>query len=140
MSNIEWTNKTKRCTACKRSLLPSAFSVDRSRVDGLSYVCRECRNARARAKYAPTPLNQRKPTGPPPLPRRDGDKHQARARVNHLVQQGRLPRPETQPCISCGHLGSDRRHEYHHHKGYAAEHHLDVVVMCATCHRKDHHG
>lgn len=32
--------------------------------------------------------------------------------------------------------GGERRHEYDHFKGYAAEHHLDVESVCTICHSK----
>lgn len=72
--------------------------------------------------------------GPAPHPARDGDKVQARQRVNVLVRTGRLPRPCTLACADCAHLGSDRRHEYDHHLGYGAEHHLTVEAVCTLCH------
>jgi len=74
--------------------------------------------------------------GPPPSPCRDGDKRQARARVNHFVEKGRLPHPSTLACVDCGHLGSDRRHEYDHHKGYDGINHLEVECVCNPCHSK----
>lgn len=76
--------------------------------------------------------------GPPPSPPRDGDKKQARQRVNVLVRTGRLAHPNTLACVDCGHVWSDgeRRHEYDHHKGYEAEHHYDVEPVCTTCHAK----
>ena len=40
--------------------------------------------------------------------------------------------------IKAGHKGEGRRHEYHHHLGYAAEHHYDVIVLCSICHRSEH--
>ena len=38
--------------------------------------------------------------------------------------------------MDCGHeYGSgERRHEYDHHLGYAAEHHEDVEAVCSKCH------
>lgn len=30
----------------------------------------------------------------------------------------------------------ERRHEYDHHRGYAAAHHLDVEPVCTLCHVK----
>lgn len=72
--------------------------------------------------------------GPAPKPPRDGDRKQARQRINVLVRTGRLPRPGSLPCSRCGHRGDDRRHNYHHHNGYAAAHHYDVVVVCTKCH------
>lgn len=76
--------------------------------------------------------------GPLPLPARDGDRLQARHRVNVLVRTGHLPRPNALPCADCGHIWADgeRRHEYDHHRGYAAQHHLDVEAVCSTCHHR----
>ncbi len=74
--------------------------------------------------------------GPAPNPPRDGDKIQARQRVNVEVRTGRRPHPNTLPCTDCGHVWrpGERRHHYDHHLGYAAEHHLDVEPVCTTCH------
>lgn len=74
--------------------------------------------------------------GPAPHPARDGDKLQARQRINVEVRSGRRPRPDDLPCVDCKHTGSDRRHEYDHHLGYAAQHHGDVEAVCTLCHRK----
>ncbi len=40
------------------------------------------------------------------------------------------------PCADCGHVWAEgeRRHEYDHHNGYAAEHQLDVEAVCTVCH------
>lgn len=75
--------------------------------------------------------------GPAPQPPRDGDRAQARQRVNVEVRTGRRPHPNVLPCVDCGHVWSpgERRHEYDHHLGYAAEHHYDVQPVCTTCHR-----
>jgi hypothetical protein len=75
--------------------------------------------------------------GPAPKPPRDGDKEQARQRVNVEVRTGRRPHPNALPCTDCGHVWStgERRHEYDHHHGYAAAHHYDVESVCTVCHR-----
>jgi hypothetical protein len=74
--------------------------------------------------------------GPPPKLPRDGDKLQARQRINVEVRTGRRPHPNELPCTDCGHVWSEgeRRHEYDHHKGYAPEHHLEVEPVCTLCH------
>jgi hypothetical protein len=74
--------------------------------------------------------------GPAPKPPRDGDKKQARQRINVLVRTGRLPHPNTIPCKDCGHvwIAGERRHEYDHHLGYGADHHYDVEAVCTNCH------
>lgn len=78
------------------------------------------------------------PSGPDPMPPRDGDKVQARQRINVLVRTGRMPHPNTLACVDCGHTWTkgERRHEYDHHLGYAAEHHYDVEPVCTLCHAK----
>ncbi len=76
--------------------------------------------------------------GPIAKPGRDGDKLQARARVNQLVRKGDLPHPNSLPCTDCGHVWAEgeRRHEYDHPSGYVAEHHLTVESVCTRCHAK----
>ena len=71
------------------------------------------------------------------MPSRDGDKKQARRRVNYLVDIGLLPDPDDVPCVDCGHLGADGpRHEYDHYLGYEAVHHEDVEPVCSSCHHE----
>lgn len=55
----------------------------------------------------------------------------ARTATNHAIRAGTLPRPDTLTCIECGCPAS----EYHHHRGYAEKHWLDVVPMCRPCHK-----
>ena len=76
--------------------------------------------------------------GPPPDSPRDGDKQQARQRINVLVRSGRLTRPNSLPCADCGHVWKpgERRHEYDHHLGYGRFHHYDVEPVCSICHNR----
>lgn len=126
----------KRCTRCKRWRHRMEFTVDSTRGDGLSPKCRECHRDVYRETYVPVPEEERKAMGPPRLARRDGDKVQARARINADVRLGLRPDPNDLHCAYCGHKGDDRRHEYHHHLGYDAEHHSDVVPTCSKCHHE----
>lgn len=124
----------KNCFRCKQWLSLELFTSDKTRYDGKNASCTSCRNTYLRATYTPIPEESRKPKGPSAKPGREGDKLQSRARVNQAVKWGRMPRPNDIPCIDCGHIGSDSRHEYDHHKGYAAEHQLDVECVCKKCH------
>lgn len=74
--------------------------------------------------------------GPMPDRPRDGDKRQARRRINVEVREGRRPHPNALPCVDCGHIwtSGQRRHEYDHHLGYAPEHHYNVEAVCTKCH------
>ena len=136
-SLIEWTDH-KRCSKCGDTKPRDAFPGDRTRSDGLSYRCRQCRSTgRPKGWHGRPRINpQTGKPGPAPNPARDGDFVQARQRVNVEVRTGRRPHPNSIPCADCGHIWSEgeRRHEYDHHKGYAAEHHLSVEPVCTICH------
>lgn len=62
-------------------------------------------------------------------------------KVNRAVARGQLTRPDH--CEACGKFGPKNSRGQatihgHHHKGYDAEHVLDVVWLCAPCHRLAH--
>jgi hypothetical protein len=59
------------------------------------------------------------------------EKVKANVVVNSAVRASKLPRPDTLPCHYCTAQAKD----YHHHKGYAPEHWLDVVPVCIICHK-----
>ena len=50
--------------------------------------------------YGNNPITGR--PGPAPKPPRDGDRKQARQRINVEVQAGRRPHPNSLPCTDCG--------------------------------------
>lgn len=116
----------KKCSFCKRWLSIDDFNSDKSRGDGKATGCKNCKRALWRIKDMESPQKR--------IVRRDGDKKQARARINTDVQLGLRPNPNDLHCVFCGHKGKDHRHEYHHLCGYATEHHYDVVPVCSLCH------
>jgi len=126
----------KWCSACKTWVPLAFFNKDSGAIDGKSNKCKSCTRAKDRQRYEPVPLDQRKPRGFAVYPPRDGDKQQARNRVNHMVRNGKLPHARTVPCTDCGHIGSDRQHEYDHYLGYATINHLAVECVCVPCHNK----
>ena len=67
-------------------------------------------------------------------PARDGDQDQARRRVQTLVDNGRLKRPEDVLCTDCGEETGKPAREYDHYLGYDGEHHEHVQAVCAGCH------
>jgi hypothetical protein len=126
-STIEWTDAT--CSTCGVPL------TTENRAEPGRKRCRPCRNSAQRERYIPKGRPLR--SGPMPVPARDGDKRQARKRVNQMVLCGRLPRPNDVPCFDCGHrFNGTMRHEYDHFLGYAAHHHLAVQVVCSRCHHR----
>lgn len=60
-------------------------------------------------------------------------KHVARTYVHNAVSAGTLIRPD-----SCSRCGKECTPEGHHHKGYDREYWLDVIWLCARCHRQEH--
>jgi hypothetical protein len=58
----------------------------------------------------------------------------AHNRVYLHIKQGKLPPVTTLACVKCG---KQAKH-YHHHKGYAPEHKVDVIPLCVLCHRLEH--
>jgi hypothetical protein len=136
LSVLEYLGKRasgqKHCRRCGEWLPESQYQIDRGRSDGLKTICRRCSTA-VRKK-----TGRMRAMGPPPAPQRDGDVRQARRRVNVMVRTGRFPRPNSVACLDCGHEWSpgERRHEYDHYLGYGTGHHLDVQVVCSTCHHK----
>ncbi len=123
----------KHCTTCKDWLPEASFAKDRSRGDGIAARCLAC--GRTFSSYVPVAPDQRKPRGKPKSQGRDGDKALARLRVSKAIGRGLIAHASTVPCADCGHIGPDRKHEHDHYLGYAAEHHLDVQVVCVPCHK-----
>lgn len=107
----------KWCTAHKDWHSVSDFPVDRSRTDGRKAKC--------------LAADRGKPRHP-----RDPMRERARNAVFRAVKVGRLPHPNSVPCMDCGHEYSagERRHEHDHHLGYEPERNLDVQAVCTLCH------
>lgn len=126
----------KFCWRCRAWHPREVFTADRTRTDGLNSSYSESRNRAERSGYKPRPRISKR--GAFYAETRDGDKRQARARVNHHVDVGLLPDPNDLPCADCGHSYRDgeRRHEYDHYLGYGAADQLHVQAVCTTCHRR----
>jgi len=127
----------KWCTTCRTWHRVSEFGKDASRWDGLAAGCRYGRNAKARAYHV---WKTRAPRGGRRIPARDEDIKQAERRINYFVEAGLIDGPKSLPCSDCGHIWRPRGpcHEYHHHLGYAAKHHEDVIALCSKCHGARH--
>jgi len=123
---IGWTEAT--CRKCGVALTPEN-RVERGRLE-----CKTCKNARQRAGYVKRGHPGRRGWL---APTRDGDRLQARRRVNYLVEQGLIPAPEELPCCDCADqlLTLGGRHEYDHANGYDGPNQLYVEPVCQRCHR-----
>jgi hypothetical protein len=137
---VEYAHRTvtgeKWCTGCKAWHDIDVFGPDPGRPDGRAALCPAARRQRYQRTYVRA--GHPGPFGPAPAPARDGDKDQARHRVNVLVRTGRLPHPNRLPCVDCDHVwaAGERRHEYDHYAGYGADAHLKVEPVCSRCHHR----
>ncbi len=135
-TGIDYLDATKPCKVCGVEKDLGEFPKNRIRPDGHGYWCKECYREWARIRYVKKIIRER--PGPDRLPPREGDKSQARHRVNLNVRNGDWPKANEFPCKDCGHIyipgGVD--HEYDHCLGYGKDHHEVVDTVCASCHKK----
>jgi hypothetical protein len=122
----------KWCTGCKEWHPVEQFNADRSRGDSRAVRCAMSDQSRDRRSYFRREKEPKPRRGIRIISARDGDKRQARSRVNILVRSGIIAAPGTLPCLDCGDVR--QRHTYDHHLGYAAEHHEHVQPVCYQCH------
>ena len=83
----------KWCGNCRRWQARSEFGRDKWRGDGLTAECSASRNRHAKVQYTP----RERERGRSFTPARDGDKLQARRRINYFVEAGLLPHPNEVP-------------------------------------------
>lgn len=110
----------KWCFRCRSWKLREQFAIDRSRTDGLTAQCFDCRRVGQRKKLLSS--------GTP------AERQGAHDAVRWAIKRGRLIPPTDLPCLDCG----GKAVHYHHHLGYERSHWLDVVAVCYRCHRRRH--
>lgn len=135
---------SKKCCACKQVKPISEFCPNRARKDGHQTDCKIC-HRKGGKKYRQTEL------GRAMQKRYDRSKKgkirhvryakkykaahpeqvKAKTAVREAIRKGQLPPIHTQKC-TC----SKQAKDYHHHKGYAPEHWLNVIPLCKKCHNK----
>lgn len=125
------TNNEKWCTRCRCWHSVAEFGIDLNRTDGRSAQCRRSKRVIQRA------LNFGRGRRGWLTETRDGDKLQARRRVNYLVEQGIIPHSDDIPCVDCADMvfSTNYRHEYDHVHGYNGANQLYVEPVCVKCHR-----
>ena len=156
---------TKQCSKCKQIKKLTEFSKKKSTGDGFQCWCKACVadahhdyratdagkkvQRRANSKYYASDAGKK-------ASRRNGVKYRttdkgkktqlrgaakyrrlhperikARNAVTYAIQTGKLPKVSTLVC-PC----KKPADQYHHHRGYAKKHQLDVVPRCTRCHNK----
>lgn len=152
----------KRCSKCKQFKPLSEFYKRKISKDGLQFDCKSCRlkhvkkynqtkkgkavHCKSSKKYQKTKkgikVSRKKVAqycktkkGKATFKRyriRYPERQKARSAINNAIAMGKLPRPDTKLCHYC----SAQAQQYHHHRGYAPEHWLDVVSVCMRCHNE----
>lgn len=148
----------KACSKCGELLVASEFSARAKSLDGLHCWCRACVASYNKSYFATDIGKDARNRGnrlwrqsekgrayfkrPEVLAKlnakvkryrdKGGPKVDARDAVRRAKRRGELARPSTIACLHCGAQARD----YHHHKGYDPEHHLDVIPLCRPCHLK----
>ena len=142
---------SKRCSKCKKTKPISEFYKHSRMKDGFFNHCKSCR-AKYQTEYRKTEkgkvanrkgCNKYRKTANSKVVQRAGKKRfkarhpnqiKAQQAVNNAITANRLPRPDTLQCHYC----PAQAEQYHHHKGYAKKHWLDVVPTCCLCHNNFH--
>ena len=117
----------KICSKCGKEKDEDEFSRQRHTRSGRRANCKNCERI-----YRKQSENYKRAKRLCDLKQRilRPDNVRARWAVNHKIENGKLPRINTQYCAECG----KQAIHYHHHNGYDPEHYLDVVPLCADCH------
>jgi len=125
LSVLEYQAKRKQglkwCWKCRLWKEKEEFDLDKSRGDGRTAICIDCRRVKVR--------RQRRHSPPSVKVRED-----ASNALRKAIRQGRITKPSALPCHDCG----KPARQYHHHLGYAHSHWLDVVAVCVSCHHRRH--
>lgn len=133
----------KRCSCCKKTKEPDEFNRNKSHKDGRHSQCRDCertsglryyRSAKGNAVRTAYAKTEKCKASHERHAEKYPEKRRARNAVNNAVVAGHMPSAKTQTCQHC----DNQAELYHHHKGYATEHWLDVIALCRKCDVADH--
>ena len=134
----------KTCYRCGAGSSAVAFSVDRSKADGLSIYCKECQNAKNRAQYAKDPERgkayvrryQATEAGKAVAKKVDQARyktpeHRARCMVRNRVKRHKMPAAGFWQCADCS-----KPAQHYHHEDYSFW--WSVEALCNACHVQRH--
>ena len=159
---------TKRCSHCKQIKPISEFYKDKSQSKGYGFLCKPCALKKSKiyqqtkqgkatkkrydqsekgktkrkiyqqtAKFKTYQRQYRQSKRGRAVRKRYALAYpkyeKAKSAVQTAIRKGILPKVTTLKC-SCG----EQAVHYHHHKGYAKEHQLDVIPVCKKCHSLAH--
>lgn len=139
----------KVCLRCRKVKPKVEFHKNRANKDGLVTWCKVCRAEAAREYYVrnkPRMMKKNKEwnnsKNGKEYARRRGKrirkenptKAMAYDRIRAAKLRGEVDPAKLHECLDCG----KQAEQNHHHMGYSAEHALNVVPLCVSCHIKRH--
>ena len=128
--------QSEKCKAMRKKYHQSKIGKENARKNARKYYWLHKKSCNERS-------NQYIKTKNGKIARKKGDKirwrkspmkSNAKVAVYNAVHSGKLPYPNTLKCVKCG----KQAQQYHHYKGYAKEHWLDVQPVCKICHSAIH--
>lgn len=145
----------KTCDRCNKTKPIKEFSKDKSRRDGYQYQCKVCNKIWAQSKkgkHASDLYNQSKKgrlvrnrykktdkgkktrnKNTRQYTKENPQRIKANKAINHAVENHSFPRITTQTCADCG-----QQAQHYHHESYAKKDWLNVIPLCAKCHKERH--
>ena len=138
--------ETKRCTRCHLPKEITEFYPDRSAHRskcGRKPVCKSCQkiqrieylqSEKGRAAVRRWAKTKTSKAIQGRYHHRHPNRRRAKDAVYQAIQKGTLPRPDTKQCP----CGNHKAEQYHHYKGYAKKHWLDVMAVCRKYHTELH--
>ena len=125
----------KTCTQCGEEKDLSAFYKDQRRLDGVRSHCKQCHNDAIRRRRIGTyrPHANSNAEYFRTYRRNNPEKIKAKSKVQIAIKRGELAPASACQCNDCSKPAVDL-----HHHSYEPKHWLDVVPLCASCHRIRH--
>jgi len=151
MKRMSEANAAKQCTKCNTIKPLSEFYKHPTCKYGCAAECRQCTKQRMKAYHQTKRGKQvtrkalkryRKTIEGKAKEKQYYDeytqKHPMRIKAKNAiriaVKTGKILKASAYKCFYCEKQGRD----YHHHKGYACENHLNVIPLCSSCHNQIH--
>lgn len=123
----------KICITCKQSKPLSEYHKHCTNKDGHQAICKACTAIYHKYCRQDKKLKLSYNARYKQYALRHPERIKAKNAVTHAIRDHRLQSPNTLHCMDCFGQATE-----YHHPSYAPEHRLDVIPVCAECHRQIH--
>lgn len=147
--DIIYFMETKGCPSCGETKRLDKFHKDRSRKNGITTYCAQCRNATQLRKYHENRDEMKRkmrawsqtPQGKASQLKRKKryiekypERWEAFKFLRYCISKGAIPPVNSLICKHCG----EQAEEYHHYAGYEPSNWLKIIPLCISCHKIEH--